>query len=486
MKKMICVKEWATAILVVLIAAATPVRADNSPIPPPADRKPSIILILADDLGYGDLGCYGQRTVRTPNIDQLAAEGMRFTSCYGGAAVSEPSRAALLTGLNTGHLSIRDETVLPQSLADGETIVSQYLHLAGYRTAFIGEWEVGVEGSSAMPTPRGFDESFGFVTPLEAEEYFPTSLYRHDRQGNDRRVIVSENEGAHGEYADDFFTVAALNIIRIDHPHALNKFRPIFLYLPYSSIHANTGLGQITGNGMQVPDDAPYTDQAWPQPEKNRAAMVTRLDNYVGHLMDQIKKYKIGDQTAVILTSDNGPAKEGGCDPAYFQSAGKLRGYKRDLHEGGIRVPFIVHWPASVKAGSTSDLPCALWDVLPTLMDIARLEVPTNIDGISLLPTLTGVTQTNRHEFLYWEAHQGGFRQAVRMGDWKALRTGVDGALELYNLASDPSETTDVASQHPDITARITEYLKTARTPDEKWPARTVAENAKPASLLVK
>jgi arylsulfatase A-like enzyme len=485
-KRRIGIAVLSAAAAIAATFAACSVHAQSGSAPSATPGRPSIILIVADDVGYGDLGCYGQRQIHTPNIDQLAADGMRFTSCYGGSAVCEPSHEAVLTGKHSGHLSIRDESILPQSLSDGELTIAQYLHMAGYRTGFIGEWELGAQGSPGLPGYHGFDESFGFLTPLEAHNYYPATLYRRDRTGDERLVTVMENQGRQGKYADDFFTEAAMNFVKSEHPQQWNHQKQFFLYLPYSVAHANTELGQITGNGMQVPNDTPYSDQSWPQPEKNRAAMITRLDNYVGHLMDELKKYKVAGQTVVIFTSDNGPAKEGGVDPAFFNSAGNLRGIKRDLHEGGIRVPFIVRWPDAVKAGSTSDLPCALWDFLPTAMEIARLNPPDNIDGISLLPTLNGQTQTNRHEFLYWEMHNGGFRQAVRTANWKALRYGVDGPLELYDLTTDPTESTNVAAQHTDVTARIAEYLKTARTADDRWPAKTAMENAKLSATAAK
>ncbi len=465
----------ALGLLLMLSSGGLPAQgADGSaPSPAPAPRRPSVLLILADDLGYGDLGCYGQQKIKTPNIDRLAAEGMRFTSFYGGSAVCEPSRAALLTGRHTGHLSIRGESPLPQSLTGQETTMAQLLQLSGYRTGFIGEWELGDRNSPGAPGSKGFEQCFGYLTPLAAHDRFPATLYRNEN-GSERQVLVLENQGRQGKYADDFFSEAALNFLQINVPEAFNHYRPFFLYLPYTIAHANNELAQLVGNGMQVPNDAPYSNEAWPQAEKNKAAMITRLDNYVGSLLQSLKDHREEQNTIVIFTSDNGPHNEGGVDPKFFRSAGGLRGIKRDLHEGGIRVPFIVRWPFAVTAGTVSDLPCALWDVFPTVMEAAYSAAPRDIDGISLLPTLTGQTQTNRHEFLYWETHgTNGFCQAVRMGDWKALRAGADGPLELYNLKADPTEKTNVADQHIDELARIATYLKSARTPDEHWPIKT-------------
>ena len=249
--------------------------------------------------------------------------------------------------------------------------------------------------------------------------------------------------------------------------------------LPYTIPHANDELGQKTGNGMEVPSDAPYTNETWPQVEKNKAAMITRLDGYVGALLAQLKQLKISSNTIVIFTSDNGAHKEGGVHPAFFQSTGPLRGIKRDLYEGGIRVPLIVWWPGKIKAGSTSDLPSAFWDVPPTFAEMAGATPSSDIDGVSFLPTLLGREQTARHEFLYWEFHESGFKQAVRMGDWKAVRFGVDGPLELYNLRDDISEKENVAAKHPEVVERISAYLKTARTEDKNWPVKTAAQTPK-------
>ncbi|MDB6112501.1 MAG: N-acetylgalactosamine-6-sulfatase [Pedosphaera sp.] len=444
----------------------------------PAPRRPSILFILADDLGYGDLGCYGQQKIKTPNIDKLAAEGMRFTSCYAGSTVCAPSRATLMLGKHTGHVRIRGNS--DQSLQGDDVTIAELLKASGYSTGIIGKWGLGEEGTSGVPGKKGFDECFAFLNQTEAHNYYPPFLYQSDSQGNRRRVMYSENaDGQKGKYAPDLFTETSLNFLRLNRPTQFNKYRPFFLYLAYTIPHANNELGKKTGNGMEVPSDAPYSSEPWPQVEKNKAAMITRMDNDIGQLMEKLKELKIDNNTIVIFASDNGPHKEGGVDPKYFKSSGPLRGIKRDLYEGGIRVPLIVRWPWGMKAGTTSDLPCAFWDFLPTAAEIARLSPPKDSDGISILPTLMGKTQTNRHEFLYWEFHEGGFKQAVRMGDWKAVRHGVDGPLELYNLKADLGEQDNVADKNPEVVGKIEAYLKTARTTDERWPAKTMAENAK-------
>jgi arylsulfatase A-like enzyme len=268
------------------------------------------------------------------------------------------------------------------------------------------------------------------------------------------------------------FTKAALNFVRIHKPEPLNNYRPFFLYLAYTIPHANNEEGQRTGNGMQVPSDAPYSAEPWPQTEKNYAAMITRMDADIGRLMDKLKELKIDDNTVVFFSSDNGPHKEGGVDPKFFQSAGPFRGIKRDLYEGGIRVPLIVRWPGKIKRGMVSDRIGAFWDFLPTAAEIAQAKVPEQLDGLSLLPALLGKPNTNPHDFLYWEFHERGFQQAVRMGDWKAVRPQTGKPLELYNLTTDPGEKENVADKNPEVVAKMEAYLKTARTDSEQWPIR--------------
>ncbi|HWF18054.1 MAG TPA: arylsulfatase [Verrucomicrobiae bacterium] len=470
---------WAAflAAMLVGIILAPSLRAQDATNHPSGRREPNIIFILADDLGYGDLGCYGQNEIKTPNIDKLAEEGMRFTSFYAGSTVCAPSRCALMTGKHNGHSRIRGNGEIPLSPED--VTVAEVLKKAGYQTAAIGKWGLGERNSTGVPGKKGFDQWFGYLNQVDAHNYYPLFLNRSDPRHGDRQVQLPENEGGQkGRYSDDFFTDAALNVIRLDQPKWYTKYQPFFLYLAYTIPHANDELGTATGNGMEVPSDAPYSGESWPQVEKNKAAMITRLDTDVGLILEKIQKLKM-DNTVVIFSSDNGTHKEGGVDPKFFKSAGLLRGIKRDLYEGGIRVPFIVWWPGRVKPGTTSDLPAAFWDFLPTAADIADAKAPQDIDGISFLPTLLGQKQTNWHEFLYWEFHEDGFNQAVRMGDWKAVRFGVDGPLQLFNLKDDIGEKKNVAAEHPEIVAKIEDYLKTARTEDSNWPVKTAAESSK-------
>jgi arylsulfatase A-like enzyme len=461
------------------LAAATALYASPAQPGGPARsnaRKPSIIFILADDLGYGDLGCYGQTRIKTPNLDQLAADGMRFTSFYAGSTVCAPSRCALMTGLHTGHALIRGNATL--ALRPQDLTVAEVLKQAGYHTALIGKWGLGNPATTGVPQAKGFDEFLGYLDQVHAHDYYTEYLWRHDppgkaKQGYEGRLEFPQNQGGQkGLYMDDLFTKAGLNFISANKPDQFNNYQPFFLYLAYTIPHANNEEGQRSGNGMQVPSDAPYSDEQWPQPEKNKAAMITRMDADVGRLMEKLKDLKIDDNTVVFFASDNGPHKEGGVDPTFFQSSGPFRGIKRDLYEGGIRVPLIVRWPARIKRGAVSDQVGAFWDFLPTAAEIAQVPVPEKLDGLSLLPALLAKPQTNQHDFLYWEFHERGFQQAVRMGDWKAVRPQVGEALELYNLKTDPGEKENMAEKNPEVVAKIEAFLKTARTESEDWPIK--------------
>ena len=442
----------------------------------PAARKPSILFILADDLGYGDLGCYGQTKIKTSNLDRLAAEGMRFTDFYAGSTVCAPSRCTLMAGLHTGHALIRGNALV--ALRPEDLTVAELLKQAGYHTGLIGKWGLGNENTTGVPQKKGFDDFLGYLDQVHAHDYYTDHLWRYDppaggKPGYDGQVGFPENEdGKKGLYMEDLFTTAALNFLRINQPDQFNRYRPFFLYLAYTIPHANNEQGQRTGNGMEVPSDAPYSDQPWPAPERDKAAMITRLDTYVGQLLDKLKELKMEDNTIIFFTSDNGPHKEGGVDPNFFHSSGPLRGIKRDLYEGGIRVPLIVRWHGKIKPGTVSDRVSAFWDFLPTAAEIAQTNVTQQLDGLSLLPALLGKPQTNHHDFLYWEFHERGFQQAVRMGEWKAVRPQAGAPLELYNLSTDLGEKQNVAAQNPEVVARIEDYLRTARTESANWPIK--------------
>ncbi len=431
---------------------------------PPGPRRPCIVLVLADDLGWGDLGCYGQRNIKTPNLDRLAAQGMRFTSFYAGSSLSPASRTVLLTGKDAGHARNRGVEVVPLQRSD--VTVAGLLKDSGYVTQAAGNWALG---DIAQPGPKGFDQWLGFLNEVDAVNYYPT-LLSSTSDHEDHVISIPLNlNGKKGQYADDLFCDAALRFITFKNPEDFNYHRPWFVYLPFTLPYASPESGPPTAAGADVRSDAPYTDLAWSPAEKTRAAMITLLDAYVGRLLDKLAELKNDKNTIIIFTSATGPESDPEIGPGFFNSTGPLRGSKRGLYEGGIRVPFIVRWPLQIRPG-VSDLPCAACDLLPTLAEAARAPAPANINGISFLPTLLGRDQTNRHDFLYWELHDHGFKQALRLGDWKAVRLSAGGPLELYNLRDDPGESTDVAAQNPAVAAKILEALKTARKNDPNWP----------------
>jgi len=422
--------------------------------------RPNIILILADDLGYGDLGCYGQKQIATPNLDRLASEGIRFTQAYAGSTVCAPSRCAMMTGLHMGHAYVRGNRYPDLPLRPQDLTLTEILKKGGYRTALHGKWSLGGLSTTGYPTRRGFDEWFGYFSQTQAHDYYPYLLLEGERE-----YLVRGNFGAKKTvWVHDLFTERALDFIR-------RRPQPFFLHLCWTIPHANNEVGRDTGNGMEVPSDAPYSDRSWPQPEKNFAAMITRMDADVGKIMAALRETGQEENTIVIFTSDNGPHREGGHDPDFFDSNGPLRGIKRDLYEGGIRVPMIVRWPARIKPGQVSDQVWAFWDLLPTLAEAADLPVPPGLDGISMLPSWLGKPQRN-HEYLYWEFHEGGFKQAVRMGDWKGVRLAPGKPLELYDLRTDVGETRNVAARHPEVVARIEKILAGARTESAEFPVR--------------
>ena len=425
---------------------------------PSRSAKPNIIFILADDLGYGDLGCYGQAQIQTPQIDQLAAEGVRFTDCYSGSTVCAPSRCCLMTGHHTGHARIRSNVRRP--LQPEDTTVAQVLKQAGYATGIVGKWGLGEPDTTGVPTRQGFDEWFGYLNQTHAHNYYPEYLWR-----NEMRVPLSGNlAGRKSQYSHDLFTAEAVDFIQ------RQREQPFFLYLAYTLPHANNELGRETGNGMEVPHDRPYAGRPWPQPQKNHAEMITRLDYDVGLVMDTLRETGIDKNTIVLFTSDNGPHREGGARPGFFNSAGGLRGIKRDLYEGGIRVPMIARWPGQIAPGTTCQEPWAFWDFLPTAAELAGAQAPPAIDGVSVVPALLG-NQMQARGYLYWEFIYGKrLRQAVRMGKWKAVRLAPEAPIELYDLAADRAETTDLAAENAELVARARELMQTARTRCEYYP----------------
>lgn len=422
---------------------------------------PNILFILADDLGYGDPGCYGQQKMKTPHIDHLAAEGMKFTDFYAGATVCAPSRCCLMTGYHGGHGRIRGnkaaktpEAMERIALQPEDTTVAEVLKKAGYSTGIFGKWGLGLEGTTGVPNKKGFDEWFGYLDQTHAHEYYPDFLWENEKK-----------YPLHHQYSDDLFTERGVDFIK------RHKSDPFFLYMAFTLPHANNELFRATGNGNQVPTDAPYTNEPWTQPNKDFAAMVTRLDDGVKALLDEVHRNNLDRDTLVIFTSDNGPQKEGGNDPEFFKSSGPLRGIKRDLYDGGIREPMIARWPGRIQEGSVTHFAGAFWDFMPTAAELARTTCPTSIDGISFLPALLGKPQ-KPHEYLYWEFHERGYSQAVRMGDWKGVRPKTNAPLELYDLKTDIGEKNNLAAAHPAEVKRIEAIMKQAHVENSEWPTR--------------
>ncbi len=435
-----------------------------------ADPPPNVVLILADDLGYGDLGCYGQAKIKTPHLDRLAADGLRFTQFYAGSTVCAPSRCALLTGLHTGHAFVRGNKNLPRAgnlpLRPADVTLAELLQQRRYATAVVGKWGLGETGTTGAPAKKGFAHSFGYLDHRHAHDSYPDYLVRDGvREAVDNPRSQTSGVAAERKvFAPDLFRDDALAFLDA------HQAEPFFLYYASTIPHANNERTRATGRGVEVPSDAPYTGENWPAVEKEKAALITRLDADVGRLLAKLADLKLDRRTVVLFTSDNGPHKEGGNDPAFFAAAGPFRGIKRSLGDGGIRVPCVVRWPGLVAPGRVSDHVCAAWDVLPSVCAAAGVAAPPGLDGVSFLPTLTGAGPQPTHEFLYWEFHEGGFNQAVRYGNWKAHRTGLDGPIRLYDVVADPAEARDVAAANPAIVAAVTEYLKTARTDSAEFP----------------
>ena len=446
--------------------------------------KPNIIYILADDLGYGDLSCYGQQRFQTPNLDRLASEGIRFTDHYAGCTVCAPSRASLMTGQHVGHCLVRGnyETgphgfggELP--LRPNDVTIAETLQQAGYRTGLFGKWGMGMDGTTGEPNKKGFDYAYGFLNQAHAHHYYPEYVFR-----NGKKEPIPENaSGEHNVYLPDRVTEESLEFID------RNRDRPFFMFLALITPHAellvpDDSLQEFSGRWPETPFEkngsggdgfsdtfGAYASQ--PMPRAAYAAMITRMDRDIGRLLAKLKETGLDKNTIVMFSSDNGPHLEGGADPDFFDSSGGLSGRKRDLYEGGIRVPLVARWPENIKAGTTSNYPSAFWDILPTCADLAGAPHPEATDGVSLLPTLLGKAQQEQDRFLYWEFHERGFtEQAVRQGRWKVVRHGPLQPLELYDLESDVAEQTNLASSKPGIVAKFEKYLQTARTSSEIWP----------------
>lgn len=425
------------------------------------EERPNIIHIMADDLGYADLGCYGQKRIKTPNIDRLAAEGTRFTQCYAGASVCAPSRCVLLTGLHTGHATIRGNHGRNAPRHDGEAnriplradeiTVATLLKQAGYATGITGKWGLGEPGSTGLPNDHGFDEWFGYLNQNHASDYYTDYLWRN----KERQRIEGNLNGRRTIYSGDLFAEFSLDFIR------KHKANPFFLYLATTIPHKN----------LEVPDLGIYADEPWPEEAKVFAAMVTRLDKHIGQIMALLKELDLDKNTMVFFTSDNGSARgwEG-----MFDSCGPLRDKKSSLYEGGIRCPMIVRWPDRVTAGAVRETVWYFADFLPTAAHLANISVPVLVDGIDVSAALLDNALGLPERFLYWESPGGDskpLQQAVRWKDWKAVRHGHNDEIELYDLRNDMGEIHNVSAKHPKVAARILDFLKTARTPSPYWPA---------------
>ena len=460
--------RWLIAI-VATFTALSPAKAGDSA------RRPNIVFIIADDLGYGDLGCYGQRKIKTPNLDRMAAAGMRFTNFYCGSPVCAPSRSVLMTSLHSGHGPIRDNKETKpegqQPIPANTVTLARLLKNAGYATGLIGKWGLGMFGTSGDPLQHGFDFFFGYNCQRHAHNFYPTYLYRQDK----RFSLDGNTNGVTGKtYSHDLMEKEALDFIRG------HQKEPFFLYLPFTIPHLalqipEKDLEPYKGVFPEMPYDGKKGYQPHPTPRAAYAAMITRLDRSVGQIVDLIRELGLDDDTIFVFTSDNGAVYEGvgGSDPVFFRSNGSLRGYKGSVHEGGIRIPCIVRWTGHFPAGKTSDHVAGFQDFLPTFMEVAGGKTPEKTDGISLLPTLVGKGEQKTHPFLYWEFAAYGGQQGVRMDRWKAVRedmTKGNMKVELYDLVADPAETTDVAARNPDVMARIERILAAEHVANPVFP----------------
>ncbi len=456
----------------------------------PAQDKPNVVFILADDLGYGEAGCYGQEKIKTPHIDRLAVEGMRFTQHYAGAPVCAPSRCVLMTGRHLSRAWIRgNKPVRPEGqwpIPAEAVTVAEVMKGAGYATGAMGKWGLGPVGSSGDPNSQGFDLFHGYNCQREAHSYYPTHLWLNDQ----RHILDNHPFKAHqrvkeapasyaryygNEYAPDIMLRSARAFIR------RNKNEPFFLYLPFVEPHV----------AMQPPqewvdrypkewDDKPYLGHRsylpHPRPRAGYAAMISDLDEHVGSVVGLLDELGLSERTLVIFTSDNGPTHDvGGADTVFFDSAGPLRGRKGSVYEGGLRVPAIARWPGKIQAGSTTDHISGFQDLLPTLAELTGSEVPEGVDGISYLPTLLGTPGQQQHDHLVWEFFGYRGQQAVRAGKWKAVRRDLhkgNKTVELYDLDADMAEANDVSGQHPDVVRRLTRVMETVRTPNPDFPVK--------------
>ncbi len=457
-----------------------------------AAEKPNLIFILADDLGYGDVGCFGQEKIKTPRIDAMAKKGLKLTDFYAGAPVCAPSRSVLMTGQDTGHTWVRGNAGgsdrSAQTLRTADITVAEKLKEAGYATALIGKWGLGEIGSVGHPNRQGFDYFYGYLNQRHAHNFYPKFLVRDEtivplkNTESPEWVSIREGQGKSDdgagfatpdgkvEYSHDLIADEALQWI----DEKGREDAPFFLYLALTVPHANNEAGRALGNGQEVPDYGIYADKDWPDPDKGQAAMISRMDKDVGRVLDKLDELEISDNTLVIFTSDNGHHKEGGNNPEFFDANGPLKGMKRDLTEGGIRVPTVAYWPGTVKAGTESNHASGFMDWMATACELAGVEAPENLQSISFVPTLKGDTAAQKKpEFLYWEFYERGSKQAVRFGDWKAIRRPMfTGEIELFDLSKDLGEENNLAASHPDKVAEAKAMMEKAHVDNPNWQVR--------------
>jgi arylsulfatase A-like enzyme len=424
--------------------------------------KPNIIFIMADDLGYGDLGCYGQKIIKTPNIDKLASGGIRFTQAYAGGPVCTPSRCVLMTGMHNGHGAARDNIPHYHTyLRENDITVAEILQKGGYHCGGVGKWSLGDAGTIGEATNQGFDMWFGYLNQDHAHYYYTEYLDDSYSSDNNYRYELPGNTESKQFYSHNLMAERALQFIR-DHYDV-----PFFLYAAFTLPHFSA---QSEDKDMfAVPSTDPYTGKDWNSQSKKYAAMIHLLDGDVGRIVDLVDDLGIKDNTLIIFTSDNG-----GHSVIWkaFDTNGPLRGYKRDLTEGGIRVPFIARWTGRIPEGKTSDEIIAFQDMMPTFAELAGVSIPENIDGISVVNALTGNKQKEKHSYLYWDyGHcRDRYDQAVRLGKWKGIRHGQGGKIQLYNLEKDVGEKNDISEHHTDIVRKIEQIMKTAYIPNEHYP----------------
>ena len=456
-----------------------------------AERKPNIILILADDLGYGEIGCFGQKEIATPHLDRMAAEGIRFPRFYAGSTVCAPSRSVLVTGQHTGHTRVRGNAGkanrAAQELRTEDVTVAKILKSAGYSTALIGKWGLGSEGGTGVPTKQGFDYFYGYLDQHHAHNCYPPFVLRNEERvalRNKLLPINPQDQSGAGiaeeplDFVPDLMTEEALRWVE------QNMERPFFLFWSLVTPHANNE-GTKHKRGQEVPDLGHYKDKAWPEPDKAHAATITRMDRDIGRLMDLLKKLGLDENTLVLFSSDNGPHKEGGNSPDFFKASGPFSGIKRSLKDGGIRVPTIVRWPGAARSGAVVEN--AIWfaDILPTFAQLAGVgaAIPANVDGQSFASLLKGEAFTPPvRPALYWEFHEGGFSQAVLMDErWKAIRMQRrEAPIEIYDTKEDVGETRDLAKEKPDLVAGAKMLFESSRTDSPDWPIKNPPAKARP------